>query len=164
VDETDQVRPPPREAACRETRVIVELLDDLEHSRACLFAHVRFIVENSRDCLDGYACRLRDIVDPSSSIGWSGHGVWVRARKHAAPDRSDAPCTSAWAGSCPYPRASPDKTYRRMRQHAGDARLNQIWWPKSMFSIAPSSLTRELGSMRLIRSRSRPPRPSRGAR
>src|SRR5690606_40095777 len=59
VDETDQVRPPPREAACRETRVIVELLDDLEHSRACLFAHVRFIVENSRDCLDGYACRLR---------------------------------------------------------------------------------------------------------
>jgi hypothetical protein len=68
VDETDQKRATARETACREARVIVQLLDDFEHARARFLAYVRFVVQHARDSLDRHARSFGDVVDLGSAI------------------------------------------------------------------------------------------------
>ena len=63
VDEPDEIRAPPRKAARRNARVIVQRLDDRLHARARFVPHVRLVVEHARNGLDRDARRLRDIVD-----------------------------------------------------------------------------------------------------
>src|SRR5688572_18738240 len=78
VDQADQKGAPACQTARRQAGVIVQLLDDLEHARARLFAHVRLVVQYARDGLDRDAGCFSNVVDSSSSMRWLRHAGSIK--------------------------------------------------------------------------------------